>query len=98
MKGNTFNSLFSSRFVEDGSFARLKNVTLGYGLKPGWVSRFKVSNARIYVTGSNLLTFTRYSGSDPEVSSLDGSTTAQGLDFFTLPQNRKITVGITVGL
>ncbi len=98
VSGNTYNSLFSSRFVEDGSFVRLKNLTLGYTIKPEWISRFKVSNARIYLTGTNLLTLTRYSGSDPEVNSLDGSTTAQGLDFFTLPQTRKITVGLTIGL
>lgn len=95
---NTFNNYQSSRFIEDGSYLRLKNVSLGYNLKSEWLTRLKLSTARIYVSGTNLWTLTPYSGADPEVSTLDGSTTAQGIDFYTLPQVRTLTVGITVGI
>jgi len=64
--GEGFNWLGSSRFVEDGSFARLRNLTLGYDLK-NLVNVKGVSKFRIYVSGTNLLTFTNYSGLDPEV-------------------------------
>jgi TonB-linked SusC/RagA family outer membrane protein len=94
---NTYNNYHSSRFIEDGSYLRLKNLTLGYRLSPNWISRVKLNNARVYVSGTNLWTLTPYTGSDPEVSTLDGSTTAQGIDFYTLPQVRTIIVGLNLG-
>ena len=54
------------------------------------------SQYRVFASGTNLWTLTAYSGPDPEVSTLDGSTTAQGIDFFTLPQVKTMLVGITV--
>ncbi|WP_461126730.1 SusC/RagA family TonB-linked outer membrane protein [Spirosoma aerophilum] len=93
---NTYNNYTSSRFVEDGSYLRLKNVSLGYNLPKKWVNKYKVSNARFYVSATNILTWTRYSGADPEVSTLDGSTTAQGIDFFTFPQIKTVLVGATL--
>ena len=95
--GNTFNNYHSSRFIEDGSYLRLKNVAFGYNLPQRWLSKVRVNNARIYATAINLWTLTPYSGPDPEVSTLDGSTTAQGIDFFTLPQTKNMTIGLTVG-
>jgi hypothetical protein len=56
----------------------------------------KLGTVRVYATGTNLWTLTRYTGADPEVSTLDGSTTAQGLDFFTLPQVKTLVGGVTV--
>jgi TonB-linked SusC/RagA family outer membrane protein len=96
--GNTYNNQQSSRFIEDGSYLRLKNLTIGYNLPSRLINRFKVSNLRVYVSGTNLWTLTPYSGPDPEVSTLDGSTTAQGIDFFTLPQVRTVVVGLSVGI
>ena len=93
---NTYNNFLSSRFLEDGSFLRLKNVSIGYNLPKRWIERFKISNTRIYASATNLWTLTRYSGPDPEVSTLDGSTTAQGIDFFTLPQVKTVFVGASV--
>ncbi|WP_138990714.1 TonB-dependent receptor [Larkinella sp. C7] len=96
---NTYNNYHSSRFLEDGSYLRLKNVSLGYNLPKKYVERFRiVSNARIFASATNLWTLTRYSGPDPEVSTLDGSTTAQGIDFFTIPQYKTMMVGITLNL
>jgi hypothetical protein len=104
VSGNTYNNQQSSRFVEDGSYLRLKNLTVGYNLSNALLSRFKVSNLRVYASATNLWTLTSYSGPDPEVSTdpestnSDSGTTAQGMDLFTLPQVRTIIVGLTVDL
>ena len=95
--GNSYNNYHSSRFIEDGSFVRLKNVALSYNLPRKWTTRYGMTNVRIYASGTNLYTLTRYSGPDPEVSTLDGSTTAQGIDFFTLPQVKNVLVGLSIG-
>ncbi len=95
--GNTFNNRFSSRFVEDASYLRVKNVTLGYSFSEQIVSRLRLNNLRIYASGTNIFTLTNYSGADPEVNSIDGSTTAQGLDLYTFPQVRTILVGLNLG-
>jgi TonB-linked SusC/RagA family outer membrane protein len=88
------NSRFSSRWIEDGSFARLKSITLAYDipLKTGFIS-----NAQIYVTGSNLLTFTKYLGYDPEFST-GTSPLNYGVDNGVSPQPRSVLFGIKVGL
>jgi TonB-linked SusC/RagA family outer membrane protein len=88
------NSRFSSRWIENGSFARLKSITLAYDLplKSGFIN-----NAQIYVTGSNLLTFTKYLGYDPEFST-GTSPLSQGVDNGVSPQPRSVLFGIKVGL
>lgn len=91
----------STRFVEDGSFIRLKNISIGYDLSAGLLSRFKIRSARIYLSGQNLLTFTRYSGVDPEVSFRSSGTTNSninlGLDFDSYPNTKSCTFGINLG-
>ncbi len=88
----------SSRFILDGSYVRLRNATLAYNLPKTLVSRAKLSNVRVFVTGLNLLTFTNYAGWDPEVNADDVVTNiAQGYDFYTAPQARTITGGINIG-
>ncbi|QMW03439.1 SusC/RagA family TonB-linked outer membrane protein [Spirosoma foliorum] len=96
ISGNTYNNYLSSRFVEDGSYLRLKNITLGYTLDKKWTSRVKLASVRAFVSATNLWTYTKYSGPDPELSTLDGSTTAQGIDFNTLPQVKNMTAGLSV--
>ncbi len=96
--GNTSNTLHSNRLLEDGSYLRLKNLSVGYNLPPALTNRFKVRSIRVYATATNLWTWTKYSGSDPEVSTLDGSTSAAGIDFYTLPQVRTIAGGLTIQL
>ncbi|MFD1140395.1 SusC/RagA family TonB-linked outer membrane protein [Larkinella insperata] len=96
---NSYNNYHSSRFLEDGSYLRLKNVALGYNIPKKYVERFRiVSGARVFASATNLWTLSRYSGPDPEVSTLDGSTTAQGIDFFTIPQYKTLMVGISLNL
>ena len=96
--GSTTNNLHSNRLLEDGSYLRLKNVSLGYNLPSRVTNKLMMQQLRVYCTATNLWTYTKYTGSDPEVSTLDGSTSAQGIDFFTLPQVRTIAVGITATL
>lgn len=86
----------SDRFIEDGSYLRLKNVMLGYTFPTSVAARFGLSTLRIYVQGRNLLTFTDYSGFDPEVNTA-GESTTRGTDFYTLPQARAITAGFNLG-
>jgi TonB-linked SusC/RagA family outer membrane protein len=94
---NIYNSQFSSRFVEDASYLRVKNVTIGYTLNKQLLAKLRLKNLRVYASGTNIWTLTNYSGADPEVNSLDGSTTAQGLDLYTFPQVRTILVGLNLG-
>lgn len=82
----------SDRFVEDGSFVRVKNVTLGYRFP-----KFRdVNNMRFYISGTNLFTFTKYSGYDPEVNSFGGNNTQVGIDNLVYPVARTILAGLQV--
>ncbi|OWP61899.1 SusC/RagA family TonB-linked outer membrane protein [Hymenobacter amundsenii] len=88
------NARYSDRFIENGSYVRLKNLTLGYTLPTAISQKALLSNLRLYVTGQNLITWTDYSGYDPEVSSAPFSTTGLGRDFGVYPQSRTYTVGL----
>jgi len=88
----------SSRFIEDGSFLRLRNVTLGYSLPKNVIGKARLNSVRVYVTGQNLLTFTKYSGWDPEVNSDDfSSNVGLGYDFYSTPQAKTFLFGLNVG-
>jgi hypothetical protein len=91
------NRRVSDRFLEDASYLRLKNLTLGYRLPSNVVNKVGLSSLRVYVSGQNLLTFTNYSGFDPEVSTFATTNTAPGTDFLTFPQARTMIVGLNVG-
>jgi hypothetical protein len=93
---NNFNNYHSNRLLEDGSYLRLKNLGFGYTFSQKISDRLKLERIRVYASATNLWTLTKYTGADPEVSTLDGSTTAQGIDFFTLPQVRTISLGLNV--
>lgn len=89
----------STRFIEDGTFVRLRNVSLGYTLPQSVISKFKLQSCRVYLSGQNLATFTKYPLWDPEVNadSFD-SNISKGNDFYTPPQPRTILFGINIGL
>ena len=70
---------------------------LGYSLPTSLISKAGLSKLRIYATGQNLLTFTEYSGFDPEVSTFGETNTAAGTDFLTFPQARTVAIGVNVG-
>lgn len=91
------NRRVSDRFIEDGSYARMKTLTLGYTLPNTFASHLKMSTFRVYAQAQNLFTITNYSGFDPEVNTFSGSNTALGTDFLTFPQARTITGGVSIG-
>ena len=85
--------------VEDGSFVRLNNLSLGYSLPSGLISRFGMSRFRVYVTGNNLHIWTNYSGYDPEVSTSRNSQYAAltpGIDYSAFPRSRSYTFGLDI--
>lgn len=86
----------SSRWVEDGSYVRIKNITLGYNLPSRIANALKISSAKIYFTGTNLLTFTDYSGFDPESNSSVGIDTFSGVDVASYPWQKKYTLGLDI--
>ena len=87
----------SSRFVEDGSYVRLKNLTVGYTLPKSVTSKWGISNMRFYLSGQNLFTITGYSGYDPEVSSRTGNYNL-GFDGGSYPAVRSYTFGLNLTL
>ena len=88
----------SSRYVYDASYVRLKNLTLAYNLPANIANKLKISNARFYVSGVNLHTFTKYPGWDPEVNTdYRSGNVNQGSDFYAAPQIKSIVVGLTIG-
>jgi TonB-linked SusC/RagA family outer membrane protein len=91
------DDLKSSRFIENGSFLRIKNVTFGYTLPKDLLKKIYMKSARIYVSGQNLYTFTTYSGMDPEVNYASTDNIIMGTDFFTYPQSRTLLVGLNIG-
>ena len=86
---------YSSRVIEDGSFLRIKTVTLGYTFPSGLLQRLKISSARVYATLDNLYTFTSYSGPDPEVSTRN-SVLTPGFDWSAYPRAKSITAGVSI--
>ncbi|MBR5716648.1 MAG: TonB-dependent receptor [Bacteroidales bacterium] len=90
--------IVSSKFIEDASYLRLNTLTLGYTLPLNWTKKVGVSNARFYVTGTNLFCLTGYSGLDPDVttSSSSGGFPTPGYDFNSYPKARTITVGANI--
>ena len=90
------NKVFSSRIIEDGSFLRLKTVTLGYTLPKAIVTRLHIDNLRVYFAAQNLFTITSYNGYDPEVSIRNNALTP-GLDFSAYPRARQFSFGVHLG-
>lgn len=90
------NTRVSTRFIEDGSYVRLKNLTLAYNFPSAMLEKISMSSARIYVTGENLLTFTDYTGYDPEVSADPTATNGFGRDLGVYPQSKIFTVGVNI--
>jgi len=87
--GLGYNTLGSDRFVENGDFMRLKTLTLSYNIPNDFVKKFNLSQFRVFVTGYDLYTWTKYSGQDPEVG-------IDGIDNSYTPQARKFTFGLNV--
>jgi len=89
--GNKNSSSASTRWIESNDYIRLRNVTLSYNLPKNLIERAKLTNARFFVTGVNLITITNYKGVDPE-------TSLTGNDVFKYPVNKSVTVGLDISL
>ncbi|WP_245738657.1 SusC/RagA family TonB-linked outer membrane protein [Pedobacter rhizosphaerae] len=89
----------STRYISDGSYIRLKTLTLGYTFPSSILTKIKLSKLRLYATAQNLATITGYKGWDPEVNADYQSTNInQGVDFYSAPQPRVISFGVNIGL
>ena len=86
---------FTDAFIEDGSFLRVRNITLGYSLDDRWLARTPLSRARIYVSGQNLFTLTNYTGYNPQ-SNTSTIPVAPGIDWGAYPLARIYTMGINI--
>ena len=90
----------SNLLIEDGSFLKIKTIQLGYTLPMSIVSKMKLTKCRLYVTGQNLLTFTNYSGYDPEIAEYTpgnpNSSLAQGIDLGNYPIPKTFIMGVNI--
>lgn len=94
------NTRPSDRYIEDGSYLRVKNVTLGYTIPKLLMKKAHISSARIYISAQNLLTLTKYKGFDPEISAsnVNGASVVNGIDNSVYPVTRTFTIGVNLGL
>lgn len=95
--GGAGPSSYSNRVVEDGSFLRLKTISLGYQLPAKWTSALKIKSLRLNASAQNLYTWTKYQGYDPEVSAYNSALTP-GFDWSVYPRARTITFGLNLTL
>ena len=91
------NLVMSDRFLESASYLRLQNVRLSYNLPQAWVRYVKLNSLKVYVSGQNLYVFTKYSGLDPEVGSLNHNPLLQNIDYGRYPNPRIVTFGLNAG-
>lgn len=89
------NGSVSTRVLQDGSFLRIKNVSIGYNFRGQSLERLKIQNLRLYLAGQNLFTFTEYRGYDPEVNAYEDDSRL-GFDLSSYPQARSVTLGINL--
>lgn len=91
--GDSRNSMDCDRFVEDGSYFRLKSISLGYNFKKEWLKNLGIDKLRLFATGSNLLTITGYSGIDPDFKGVNAVWNS-GTDSFAYPNTRSVMFGL----
>jgi hypothetical protein len=94
----TGNSVPSSAWIENGSYLKLKNLTIGYTLPVSLTNKASITRVRVYVSAQNLFTITSYTGLDPEIGLQGGNPTQNGVDNGTYPSSRFYTVGLNVTL
>ena len=101
--GASNNKYPSSRFLEDGSYARLKNLQLGYTIPIKATEKYHIKSLRFYVTGQNLWTVTNFTGLDPEMHISDnvkrddyGGDVGAGIDWGTYPSAKSFVIGVNM--
>lgn len=91
------NARISDRYVEDGSYLRVKNIQLGYNLPNSLLNKVGARSVRLYISGRNLYTLTSYSGFDPELGKVDNNNLNYGIDMGNYPVPRSFNIGLNVG-
>ncbi len=87
------NGVINDFYMEDGSYVRVKQLSIGYTIDPSTLKRYGIDKARIYLQGANLFTLTKYSGLDPEVN---GSSVSFGVDYGVYPPSKQFNVGVSL--
>lgn len=95
-EASTSNFRYSDRFLEDGSYLRIQNISLGYNFPRDWIEGFGLRNVKLYTNLQNVYTFTKYSGFDPEIGSINQDALLTGIDNGRYPSPRIYTVGLNV--
>lgn len=93
---NNRNNRMSTRFIEDGSYLRVQNISFSYTLPSNWTRKAKMERVKVYVNAQNLYTFTNYSGYDPEIGAFNQDARRQNIDMGRYPSPKVITMGIDV--
>ena len=83
-------------YIEDGSYVKLKNLTLGYSFSKGTHFKNSLKQLRFYVGAQNIWTMTKYTGLDPEVNFFDADNTKQGIDYGAYPSNKTFLAGLNI--
>jgi TonB-linked outer membrane protein, SusC/RagA family len=91
------NTRMSTRYIEDGSYIRLQNLSVGYNVPENICQKISLHNLKVYVNGQNLYTLTKYSGYDPEIGAYNQSSLLQNIDRGRYPTPRSITLGVNIG-
>ena len=87
------NGVINDFYVEDGTYMRIKQLSVGYTIDPVKLKKYGIDKARVYLQGANLFTLTNYSGLDPEIP---GSSTSFGVDHGNYPPSRTFNVGVSL--
>lgn len=90
------NNRLSDRYIEDGSYLRIQNISLGYTFPKRWIQKLSLQNVKVYANLQNVYTWTKYNGYDPEVGSMYGDALMNGLDYGRYPSPRIYTFGLNV--
>ena len=90
------NNRMSDRFIEDGSYLRIKNISLGYSFPKKWINKWKIENLKIYMNIQNAFTFTKYKGYDPEIGAYNYNVLLRGVDYTRYPSQRIYTFGLNL--
>lgn len=86
----------TDRYIEDGSYVKLKNLSLGYTFSRAALEKIHIKQLRLYVTAQNILTWTKYTGLDPEVNFFDSDNTKQGIDYGAYPSTKTLLAGLNI--
>lgn len=96
MNGNKNSNKTSSRYLEDGSFLRIRNITLSYDLQKNWIEKLKMQSCKLFVSVDNPFTFTKFSGTDPEVNMRMGTWNLPGIYTESYPTSRQFIFGVDI--